>query len=171
MKLFLPPNALLLLCFSALAVIFGQTFENGGYLPGIGTFQPSLNQPDSTTLQILRHHRRKRPPRQVLKKPQDLDPASKCQYVQIKDEPIPNTECQPGGMACDKECEIVDILDNISDDDSSSERGCITVMEEMCGDVAKEECSTVDEKICVPVPEEICDDDINVENAYNNQTR
>ena len=32
--------------------------------------------------------------------------------------------------------------------EQDSERGCVTVMEEMCGDVSKEECGFVDEKIC-----------------------
>ena len=54
--------------------------------------------------------------------------------------------------------------------ESDSERGCITVMEEMCGDVAKEECGFVDEKICDAIPEEICDDDVPY-NQSGNQTK
>ena len=44
----------------------------------------------------------------VTEKPKD-DPGSKCSYVQMKGSPIPGADCQEGGMACDKECALVDV--------------------------------------------------------------
>ena len=51
-----------------------------------------------------------RPPRQILDKPKD-DPGSKCSYVQMKGSPIPGANCQAGGMACEEECALVDVID------------------------------------------------------------
>lgn len=70
-------------------------------------------------------------------------------------------------MACDEECSLVEVN---GDSNNDSERGCITVMEEMCGDVSRQECATVDEKICEPIPEEICDENVPYDNT-GNQTR
>ena len=50
----------------------------------------------------------KRLKRQKHEKPKD-DPGSKCSYVQMKGSPIPGADCQEGGMACDKECALVDV--------------------------------------------------------------
>lgn len=72
-------------------------------------------------------------------------------------------------MACDEECSLVEVNNN-GDSNNDSERGCITVMEEMCGDVSREECATVDEKICEPIAEEICDDKVPYIES-GNQTR
>ena len=140
--------------FPTLAVIC-QTYE--GYLPGLGRFNPAR-------LRLLPAYNRH--PRQILDKPKD-DPGSKCQYVQMKGAGIPGSDCQPGGMACEENCALVDI-DN--PDSSDADRGCVTVMQEMCGDVSKEECDFVDEKICEPIAEEICDEDVSF-NEIGNQTR
>ena len=89
----------------------------------------------------------------------------KCSYVQMKGGPIPRAECQPGGMACSKDCSYgkgskPDDATGVSDaDDEGDGSNCVTVTERMCGDVPKEECETVNEKICQQVPEEVCDDD------------
>ncbi len=44
-------------------------------------------------------------------------------------------DCQAGGMACDKECGLVEADGGQSNEATSN---CRTVMEEMCGDVAKQ---------------------------------
>ena len=129
------------------------------FLPGIGRFNPAFKLPQY-----------RRPPRQILDKPAG-DPGSKCQYVQMKGSGIPGGECQPGGMACEQECALVNVDDSgAAEGLGDSDRGCVTVMEEMCGDVAKEECGFVDEKICEPIAEEICDEDVEF-NEIGNQTR
>ena len=60
---------------------------------------------------------------------------------------IPGAECQEGGMACDKECGLVDVDADPDPAGGADESGCITVMEEMCMDVSKEQCGPVDEKV------------------------
>jgi len=86
----------------------------------------------------------------------------KCSYVQMKGGPIPRAECQPGGMACSKDCSYGKGSKSGDDGDAGDADGdgsnCVTVTERMCGDVPKEECETVNEKVCEQVPEELCDD-------------
>ena len=159
----------ILIVLQTLAVIC-QTYQ--GFLPGIGSYLQSkpinLQVPSYASGSLPTY---KRAVRQILDKPKD-DPGSKCSYVQMKGSAIPGAECQEGGMACDKECALVDVIENPGSNSGEidSERGCITVMEEMCGDVAKEECGFVDEKICEAIPEEICDDDVPY-NQSGNQTK
>ena len=38
---------------------------------------------------------------------------SKCTYVQMKGAGLPGSECQEGGMACDKECGLVDSTNEV----------------------------------------------------------
>ena len=164
----------ILIVLSTLAVIC-QTYAYQGFLPGIGSYLKSkpikLQVPSYASGSLLPTYNRR--VRQILDKPKD-DPGSKCSYVQMKGSAIPGADCQEGGMACDKECALVDVIQNNPGSNSGeiadSERGCITVMEEMCGDVAKEECGFVDEKICDAIPEEICDDDVPY-NQSGNQTK
>ena len=108
----------------------------------------------------------------------------KCSYVQMKGGPIPRAECQPGGMACSKDCsygkgsksdDATGDSDADDDDDDGDGSNCVTVTERMCGDVPKEECETVNEKVCEQVPEEICDnenkDDDNDNEAAETNTK
>ena len=122
----------ILIVLPTLAVITESAYE--GFLPGIGSYVqphqklqfivpqyesgalPSYKRPPRQTLDKPQRPLRQsldkpqRPPRQILDKPKD-DPGSKCSYVQMKGSPIPGANCQAGGMACDKECALVDVID------------------------------------------------------------
>ena len=76
----------------------------------------------------------------------------KCTFVQMKGTPLPNMNCQKGGMACDKQCGIVDNINQESGGES-----CVTVMEKMCREVPKTDCRNVTGKVCNNVADEICD--------------
>ena len=111
----------ILIVLPTLAVITESAYE--GFLPGIGSYVqphqklqfivpqyesgalPSYKRPPRQTLD-----KPQRPPRQILDKPKD-DPGSKCSYVQMKGSPIPGANCQAGGMACEEECALVDVID------------------------------------------------------------
>ena len=137
-----------------------NSLHSTGFLPGIGTYL-AYNNYVRNTRQIDSN--------QVISSEKE---DSKCTYVQMKGAAIPGADCQEGGMACDKECGFVDTVNESAAGNSAgadTDRGCITVMEEMCGDVSKEECNTVDDKICEPVSEEICDDPM--DDLPRNQTR
>lgn len=127
----------ILIVLPTLAVITESAYE--GFLPGIGSYVqphqklqlivpeyasgalPSYKRPPRQTSKASLDKPRKplrqsldkpqRPPRQILDKPKD-DPGSKCSYVQMKGSPIPGANCQAGGMACDKECALVDVIDH-----------------------------------------------------------
>ena len=75
----------------------------------------------------------------------------KCTFVQMKGTPLPNMNCQKGGMACDKQCGIVDNTDD------SSGSNCETVMETMCREVPKQDCRNITGKVCTNIADEICD--------------
>ena len=75
----------------------------------------------------------------------------KCSFVQMKGTPLPNMNCQKGGMACDKQCGIVDDAEN-----AAAEK-CVTVMETMCREVPKQDCRNVTGKVCNNIADEICD--------------
>ena len=75
----------------------------------------------------------------------------KCTFVQMKGTPMPNMNCQKGGMACDKQCGIVD-----NTDDGAGEN-CVTVMETMCREVPKADCRNITSKVCTNIADEICD--------------
>ena len=75
----------------------------------------------------------------------------KCSFVQMKGTPLPNMNCQKGGMACDKQCGIVD-----NTEDGAGE-SCVTVMETMCREVPKQDCRNVTGKVCTNIADEICD--------------
>ena len=75
----------------------------------------------------------------------------KCTFVQMKGTPLPNMNCQKGGMACDKQCGIVD-----NTDDGSGAK-CETVMETMCREVPKQDCRNITGKVCTNIADEICD--------------
>jgi hypothetical protein len=151
------------------AVIVKGQYHQGhaatAFLPGLGPYLPAQSPYARSIRDVLKQG-------SILTGAPLGDPGPKCSYVQMKGSSLPGAECQAGGMACDKECGLVD-----ADDPNAGQRGCITVMEEMCGDVSKEECANVDEKICEPIQEEICDeqdpDDFGSGNASlnNNQTR
>lgn len=122
----------ILIVLPTLAVITESAYE--GFLPGIGSYVqphqklqfivpqyesgalPSYKRPPRQTLdkpqRPLKQNLDKpqRPPRQILDKPKD-DPGSKCSYVQMKGSPIPGANCQAGGMACEEECALVDVID------------------------------------------------------------
>ena len=100
-------------------------------------------------------------PLETFKPPIDTEDG-KCSYVQMKGGPLPRAECQPGGMACSKDCSLEKAsraIDATAGDAENDESNCVTVTERMCGDVPKEECETVNEKVCEQVPEETCNDD------------
>ena len=75
----------------------------------------------------------------------------KCTFVQMKGTPLPNMNCQKGGMACDKQCGIVD------NTDGGSGANCETVMETMCREVPKQDCRNITGKVCTNIADEICD--------------
>ena len=77
----------------------------------------------------------------------------KCTFVQMKGTPLPNMNCQKGGMACDKQCGIVD---NTSEEGGTG-RTCVTVMERMCSEVPKQDCRNVTGKVCNNIADEICE--------------
>ena len=122
----------ILIVLPTLAVITESAYE--GFLPGIGSYVqphqklqfivpqyesgalPSYKRPPRQTLDKPKRplkqnlDKPQRPPRQILDKPKD-DPGSKCSYVQMKGSPIPGANCQAGGMACEEECALVDVID------------------------------------------------------------
>ena len=75
----------------------------------------------------------------------------KCSFVQMKGTPLPNMNCQKGGMACDKQCGIVDT------EEGGAGETCTTVMETMCREVPKTDCQNVTGKVCNNIADEICD--------------
>ena len=77
----------------------------------------------------------------------------KCTFVQMKGTPLPNMNCQEGGMACDKQCGIVDTT---PEQDRAGQK-CVTVMEEMCREVPKQDCRNVTGKVCNNIADEICE--------------
>ena len=76
----------------------------------------------------------------------------KCSFVQMKGTPLPNMNCQKGGMACDKQCGIVD-----NEVEGIGKTNCETVMEEMCSEVPKTDCRTVNGKVCNNIADEVCE--------------
>ena len=122
----------ILIVLPTLAVITESAYE--GFLPGIGSYVqphqklqfivpqyesgalPSYKRPPRQTLDKPKRplkqnlDKPQRPARQILDKPKD-DPGSKCSYVQMKGSPIPGANCQAGGMACEEECALVDVID------------------------------------------------------------
>ena len=81
----------------------------------------------------------------------------KCSFVQMKGTPLPNMNCQKGGMACDKQCGIVD------DTESGAGEKCVTVMETMCSELPKTNCRNVTGKVCTNIADEVCDPVQNLE--------
>ena len=71
----------------------------------------------------------------------------KCTYVQMKGGPLLTGECQKGGMACEKECDL-----------GEAEGECRMVEEEVCQQVVKPHCKMVMESVCEPVTERVCED-------------
>ena len=80
--------------------------------------------------------------------PDDKD--DKCSFVQMKGAPLPNMQCQKGGMACDKQC-------GFDDAKVEMEKMCEIVMENQCEDVPKEICRNATRKVCTNTAEEICE--------------
>ena len=79
------------------------SLQTTGFLPGIGTYLAYNN--------YVRHTRQidniNNPP------PVSEEEKSKCTYVQMKGAGLPGSECQEGGMACDKECGLVDSTNEV----------------------------------------------------------
>ena len=144
-----------------------------GFLPGIGTYyQPyNINAPrdvrspavseafDADSINAVEQFTAtdridpglRDPANNALQAAVDGD--GKCTFVQMKGTPLPNMNCQKGGMACDKQCGVVDTT---PEQDRSGQK-CVTVMEEMCREVPKQDCRNITGKVCNNIADEICE--------------